>query len=242
MSGDHYHEKMKREVSETVVLIEGWSTSPVLKPEGCSASSSCVKAWGVVYFLLLCSSLRGGLPLLCSSLRGGLLPPLVFKPGSATSGLDEGWMKVVVFRRCPQMFLQRCFMGPVLFAASLKSGQNCKMGSGGLSAGWSLIRAVFHQDGLSSGWSLIRMVFHQCGLSSGWSLIRVIPHQGGLSSGWSLLRMVFHQRGLSSGWPLIRVIPHQGGLLSEWSVIRMVPHQGGPSSGWWSRVCGLTIT
>ena len=67
--------------------------------------------------------------------------------------------------------------GQCCVAASLKRGQNCRMGSGGLSAGWSFIRVVPHQGGPSSGWSFFRVVFHQGGLSSGWSLIGVFFHQ-----------------------------------------------------------------
>ena len=60
-----------------------------------------------------------------------------------------------------------------------------------------LSSVVSHQDGLllgglSPGWSFIRAVFHQGGFSSGWSFIRAVFYQGGLSSGWSFIRVVFH--------------------------------------------------
>ena len=102
----------------------------------------------------------------------------------------------------------------VLLKFGLKLKHRCR-----LSAVWSLLRVVFHQDGPSSGCSLITMVPHQSDLSSGWSLIRVLSHQG------AVLRVVSHHAALSSGQSVIRMVSHSDDPSSGCS------HQGALSSG-----------
>ena len=72
------------------------------------------------------------------------------------------------------------------------------LSSGGLSSGWSFIRAVLHQAVFHQV-GLIRVVFCHV-LSSGWSFIRLsfamlFSHQGGLSSDchWSFISVLHNQ-------------------------------------------------